>query len=227
MKEFRAIMIHGVGEQDPNFADEARRELRAACVKRGISPFLISVHWAPLADRLERQFLKDIEAKGSKGSPLQKLVIGTLADALFYQSSPVLKIRIFEQLDNAAARFGGKPFTVFAHSLGGLIFTDWLRQRPNVQGVRLVTFGCNIGLFTLGSRFTAVHQLSKAGSWINYFAERDMLGYPLAVDPSLAHVEDHKVNLGGLFRGWSGLSHLMYWGDSKLWAKTIPKRLLS
>ena len=87
--------------------------------------------------------------------------------------------------------------TIFAHSLGGLIATDWLRQRPDLTQMRLVTLGCNIGLFNLGCNFVRVPSLEAPGRWLNFFSPRDFLGFPLAVDPALAHVVDHKVGVGG------------------------------
>jgi hypothetical protein len=223
-KELRALFIHGVGQQSADFADEARRWLRAECADREVVPFFLSAHWAPLADRIQDRFLASIKEHGSKGAPMQRLAIGTLADALFYQSSPTLKIRIFDLLDKQMTPFGRHPVTVFAHSLGGLIFTDYLRCRPNSPPIRLVTLGCNIGLFELGRRFDCPKQVATAGTWINCFHERDVLGFPLRVDPGLQHVQDEVVELGGLL-GHTGLSHILYWGDKKLWKDTLPNLL--
>lgn len=220
-KILRALFLHGVGEQGPDFADAAVRRLRGACADRGTSLYPLNVHWAPLADRTQRRYLQAVEKHGSRANMTQRLVVGTLSDALMYTTSPSLRKQIFDLIDEKVWLLGGRDFTVLAHSLGGLIITDYLRERPSVTGVHLVTFGCNIGLFTLGSRFKPVPQLGR-GDWDNLYSDRDMLGFPLAVDPSLEHVYDHEVSVGGWFRGWTGLAHLQYWPDAKLWKTTIP-----
>jgi pimeloyl-ACP methyl ester carboxylesterase len=223
-KELRGLFVHGVGQQGHDFADESRTWLRKACSARNVAPFFMSTHWAPFADSAQANYLKAVEAKGSAGNMAQRLVIGTLADALMYQSNELLRGRIYDLMDRQVMAFEGKTFTVFAHSLGCLIATDWLRQRPNLACNRLVTLACNIGLFNLGEGFKPVKQL-HSNRWINLYAKRDMLGFPLRVDPKLNFVHDVRVNLGGLFAGWTGLVHTKYWGDRKLWSETVPKLL--
>lgn len=220
----RACFIHGVGQQGDDFADDARRWLRESLEEKRHTLFSTHVHWAPLADRHQERFLAAAEAKGSKGNPTQRLVVGTLADALMYTTNPRLRDQIYLSLDNQLFLLGGRG-TIFAHSLGGLIVTDYLRTRPHVKNVRLVTMGCNIGLFNLGKKFEPVPQLEAPGSWINVFSPRDMLGFPLGIDPNLAHVRDVKVSVGGWFKGWTGLAHVRYWSDADLWKKTLPSLL--
>jgi pimeloyl-ACP methyl ester carboxylesterase len=221
---FKALFVHGVGEQAPDFADEAIENLRGACRARGLSIHPEILHWAPLADRPEQAFLARAESLGSKANMTQRLVVGTLADALMYCTSPKLKEQIFAMLDERWWMLGSEG-TIFAHSLGGLIVTDWLRQRPDITNVRLVTLGCNIGLFNLGCSFKRVPALERPGRWLNVFSPRDFLGFALATDPALRHVSDRAVGVGGWFTGWTGLAHVRYWGDSKIWKKTLPEML--
>lgn len=223
-KELRALFVHGVGQQESTFADDARRWLRQACGRRGRPSFFMSTHWAPFADKAQENYLAAVEARGSAGGLSQKLVIGTLADALMYQSNAELRGRIFDLMDRQVMAFEGKPFTVFAHSLGCLVATDWLRLRPQYSDVRLVTLACNIGLFTLGEGFKPVPQL-HGNRWVNCYAKRDALGFPLRTDPRLNFVHDVRVKLGGWFTGWTGLVHTKYWSDERLWSETIPKLL--
>lgn len=223
-------MIHGVGEQGPDFAVPARIALKRALAGRKLDLWARSVHWAPYADIPQKRYLASVEAAGSRGNATQRLVVGTLADALMYHTNERLRSNLFRLLDRHLVSLGHandlrRPTTIFAHSLGGLIATDWLRARPDVSGVQLVTFGCNIGLFTLGESFEPVPQLRAPGSWVNLFSPRDMLGFPLAVDPALAHVLDVKIGVGGWFTGWTGLAHVRYWDDKKLWSRTIPNLL--
>ena len=225
-RQFQALFIHGVGQQEADFADEARHNLKEACLKADRILLSAAVHWAPLADRVQRSFLESVEKHGSKGNMTQKLVVGTLADALMYQSNPQLRKQIFSLVDAQLARLRGPEVTVFAHSLGGLIFTDYLRRRDPKQRIRLVTFGCNIGLFNLGRPFVPVPQVARAGGWLNCFSQRDMLGFPVNLgDPALKHVRDVEVSVGGWFKGWTGLAHIRYWADSKFFGRTLPELL--
>jgi hypothetical protein len=217
-------MIHGVGEQTSSFAEDARYNLRKGLREKGWQLHCTQVHWAPLADRVQRKFLKSVEAKGSRGNMTQKLVVGTLADALMYRSSPELQQQIFHIIDQQIWMLG-EPVTIFAHSLGGLIATDYLRARPSCKNVKLVTFGCNIGLFTLGANFDCPQQLRRPNSWVNLYAKSDMLGFPVAVDPALKHVQDVQVSVGRWWQGWTGLAHVRYWDTDRLWRRTIPKLL--
>lgn len=215
--EFRALFIHGVGRQGPGFADEARRNLRAACKDRGVAVDFESVHWAPFADAIENLFLAAVKAKGSAGNLTQRESIGTLADAIMYCRYAPLQEQIFGLIDTALERFGAHPHCVFAHSLGALIATDYLRTRGMRNCTKLVTLGCNIGLFTLGSGFAPVPGLSD---WLNLWDDDDFLGWPVAITEDLAFVRDHQVNVG-----ITGLAHTKYWDDHALWSATVPKLL--
>jgi pimeloyl-ACP methyl ester carboxylesterase len=224
-QDFHALFIHGVGQQSADFAAEARVRLRAACVDRDRPFYSRSVHWAPYADRVQGAYLKAVEAAGSHGNPTQRLVIGTLADALMYQGSRQLRNQIYGAIDRQLVALRGQHVHVFAHSLGGLIFTDYLRHRQ-VKNVTLITFGCNIGLFNLGRPFVPVGALARKGAWLNVYSRRDMLGFPVNLgDPALAHVQDVQVGVGGVFKGWTGLAHVRYWDDRALWSTTLPKLL--
>jgi pimeloyl-ACP methyl ester carboxylesterase len=213
--EFRALFIHGVGSQSPTFADEARRNLRAALKARGIAVHFESVHWAPLFDRLEREFLREAGKHGSAINAAQKIAVGTGADALAYAYNLEHRENIFAMVDDAAARFKGHPYAVFGHSLGALIATDHMRSRA--RPARLVTMGCNIGLFTLGRAFEPIAGLTD---WLNLFDDDDALGFSMGVDKTLSFVRDVEVDVG-----ITGLSHTKYWDDHTLWSETIPQLL--
>ncbi len=128
-KEFRAVFLHGVGTQGPNYAHPARTLLRATLRRHAVDCHFVSALWAPLADKAENEFLEAVKRKGSSGNLSQDLSVRTLADALMYARSPALQAEIFELLDRELEAFGKHPVTWFAHSLGGLIATDYLRSR--------------------------------------------------------------------------------------------------
>lgn len=211
------MFIHGVGTQEKTFAHDARRLLRAALAARGVKCHFESVHWAPLADRVENAFMRDVKDRGSSGGPAQQLAVKTLADALMYARNVALQRDIFRCITDAKLRFGSHPYCVFAHSLGGLIATDYLRSMGDCAGIKLVTLGCNIGLFNLGMSFNAIPGLTD---WTNFYDDDDVLGFPLAGDPSLRFVRDKTVSVGA-----TGLAHIRYWGDRPLWSETVPRAM--
>lgn len=221
MPGLRALFIHGIGEQGSDFADEPRRWLRDVCRGRGVGFHAQSAHWAPLADAQQADFLKAVGAHGANRNTTQRLAVMTLADALLYQSNKSFRSQVFAELDNRVWLLGSGGFTIFAHSLGGLIAVDYLRARPEIKSIRMVTLGCNLGLFHLGQALSLPPALRKA-HWLNLFSPRDMLGFPLSISPEMAHVKDVSVSVGGIFTGWTGLAHIRYWGDGRLWRKTIP-----
>lgn len=216
-----ALFIHGVGEQAHDFAADAIKNLRKA-----VSPlYAASVHWAPLADRHSHDFLTKVERKGSRGNLTQKLVIGTLSDALAYLNNPRLREEIHYLIDLEYSKLRVNDATIFAHSLGGLIFLDYLRSRPGAQIGKLVTFGCNVGLFHMGMKFHCPRQVSKPGGWINLWDSADCLGFPLSVSKDMAHVKDVEVSVGSWLTGWTGLAHTAYFGDRRFWRETVPGQL--
>ena len=221
------LFVHGIGRHRADFAHESRAMLREALADRGESCWLDSCVYADLADKLEDGMEARVEKAGSAGGAAQKLSTGTLADAILYLRSPWLQQGIYARLDAAWSRFGRYPngrVVIFAHSLGGLVVTDWLRRRRDVTPRALVTFGCNLELFSLGTTFQCPSQLAPgAAPWTNVFYPRDGLGWPLAHAQGLSHVRDVKLGWE-LFRPstWTGLAHNAYWGCSKLWEELVP-----
>lgn len=139
---------------------------------------------------------------------------------------------------------------VFAHSLGGHIITNYIYDMNKCLGdaagnncnvvladvdndfqqlktlCGIVTFGCNIPLFTF-----ALEEASpvpfRGGSldanqkniaqWLNFYDRDDILGYPLRPinqnyrDGVTADIE---VNVGGIASSWNPASHIKYWTDN-------------
>jgi hypothetical protein len=224
-RELSALFVHGVGEQGSNFAADAIKLLRGALAKRGVKLVAGVVHYAPLADEYERTFLQAAQKQGSRGNAAQRLVVGTLADALAYQSNARLRERIMYLVDWEYSRLRAGSVHIFAHSLGGLVMTDWLRSRKNVRPLKLWTMGSNLGLFNLGQPFDCPPALLNDGVWTNLWDDRDMLGFPLRAQAAFSQVQDVEVRVGSWLTGWTGLAHTKYWGDRKLWKKTIPDLL--
>ena len=138
---------------------------------------------------------------------------------------------------------------VLAHSLGGHIFSNyyWDIQKqqpdhllaPELRGaltkfermdalVGLVTFGCNIPLFTFALEDikpisfppAPIRQSSKwrpRAKWLNFYDPDDILGYPLKpINPAYRQVvnEDIEIEVGPWGAGATPASHTMYWTDN-------------
>ncbi|MCY1448174.1 hypothetical protein D9M71_648280 [compost metagenome] len=132
------------------------------------------------------------------------------------------------------------PLVVLAHSLGGHIISNyvWDQQKLNATPscprdpflametlVGLVTFGCNIPLFTFAYdpvqpiRFPGHcldEDLSRAARWMNVYAPADLLGYPLRPVQGYAAVvhEDKAMAVGPWYKRHTPLTHLEYWDDT-------------
>ncbi len=134
------------------------------------------------------------------------------------------------------------PLVMLAHSLGSHIVSSyiWDTQHGLATGAGndaspfekmewlagMVTFGSNIPLFTfayrevLAIRFPGGElppETAQKARWLNYYDKDDVLGYPLRpVSESYADVvdADHQINVGGLVRSATPLSHGAYWTDN-------------
>lgn len=139
------------------------------------------------------------------------------------------------------------PLVVIAHSLGCHMISNYIWDVRHAAKGKLpknpferfetlsgiITFGCNIPLFTLA--YTNLEpiafptpgiekyfpQASKAAladitEWLNFYDPDDILGYPLkSLDPKYGQTvtRDISVNAGGLLRSWNPGSHTEYWTD--------------
>lgn len=217
MSEFRALFVHGVGQQEATYADDARRNLRKVLNARGIKTHFETVHWAPIADAIQRAFWERVKAAGSECNAGQGISVFTLSDAIMYCRNAHFRSQVWGEIERGAARFRGHDYVCFAHSLGGLAFTDHLRERGGAERVHLVTMGCNLGIFNLGMQFESIPALTR---WTNLWERSDILGWGLTVHPELAHVRDVEVNVG-----FTGLAHTRFWSCDSLWCETIPSLL--
>ena len=119
---------------------------------------------------------------------------------------------------------------VLAHSLGGHIVSNyiWDVQKglacPTIiensfEGAGrlrlLVTFGCNIPLFTFALDKVEPIRLADDAEWLNYYDRDDILGYPLQAIQAYENVcRDVEINVGGFLSSWNMVSHKKYWTDN-------------
>jgi hypothetical protein len=91
----------------------------------------------------------------------------------------------------------------------------------------LVTFGCVIPIFSFAWDEADVHPIRHPGTaplpgpwWLNFHDPSDIYGFPLDdLSPgyralaSAGGLQDHRIEVGGLFEGMTYKAHDAYWGD--------------
>lgn len=217
-KNVHALYVHGIGSEGPHFAYEPSSRLREVCQRRKLGYEARFAHWAPVTEKIQNEYLKSIEEHGSVGNFVQKQTIKTLSDATLYLANDDICDAIINIVDEQMTAFYRHPVVVFTHSLGALIFTNWLRRKNDVDlasRIKLVTLGCNVGMFKMGGRF---EQIAGLSDWISLFDKDDGLAFPLKAENNFSFVNEHQVNVG-----ITALSHTKYWSDNSLWEETIPK----
>lgn len=190
---------------------------------------------------------------------LRSFVVHNLGDAVAYHRD-MQKGATYERLHQRVSdRIGAldealadptAPVVVIAHSLGAHILSNyvWDRQSEAKRGQRserfrplttltgIVSFGCNIRLFSLalpravpidlpGPGVTKTSLLAAA-RWKNFLDRDDVLGWPLrplyerdaasftdAQRRTLERIEDYEIKVGGPLTSWNLLSHNGYWTD--------------
>lgn len=214
------LVVHGMGEQSEDhfgasFIAEMKRRLVTLGVRDGDVAFMRGF-WADLLNTRER----DLITQMARGGPLdytraRRFVVNALGDAVAYRRGPAggedvyddIHTRILHRLRQLRAEVGGTdaPLVVVAHSLGGVIMSDyiWDAQHPANGRTRgtsdfecmrtlagIITFGSNIPLFTLAlPKVVAVAPpresanlspaVRDAAHWHNYYDPDDVLGWPL------------------------------------------------
>lgn len=142
-------IIHGVGKQDPNFADGMKQELIERFsreikdeVQNPEDQLVIeSVYWAPVLQKTEDELWKRVKQGGDLDFlALRQLIIDFAADAIAYQ--PAKNERdVYDNIHEIFARVlqrlaqnvgANAPLAVIAHSLGSIIASNYFYdlQKP-------------------------------------------------------------------------------------------------
>ena len=209
-----------------------------------------SLFWASVLDTREQRYLDALAKEPVTWRWLRRIVTSFLGDASGYRQVSQIQHSAYEQvhqhlregLNRLRTQVGpGTPLVVLCHSLGGHIFSNfvWDQQQLNASSsvpedsflaletlAGLVTFGCNIPLFTFAYdpvvpiRFPGDHlrpELQQKARWLNFYAPADSLGYPLRPLPNYAQVvhEDRSQPVGPWYKRHTPLSHFEYWTDAR------------
>ncbi len=251
-KDVAVVVIHGMGSQKPDFAESMISEINQRVKRLGKKPAAIawrSIFWADVLEPRQIAYLRDANLENNLDyTGLRKFVISALGDASAYQKvgggnttyediHKIIRERI-KALYETDLNSNACPLILFAHSLGGHIMSNyiWDIQSGAVDNgnafenmahlAGLVTFGCNIPLFTFayrkvvpivfpGKKLTTAQ--SKKAQWMNFYDPDDILGYPLkAINAAYDAVvdEDIAINVGSILTHWQPSSHRDYWTDN-------------
>lgn len=144
------LLVHGIGNQDPEFADNMIQALRRKIKSLGADDNLICfepVWWAPvLSEREEALLAKMSKEKGLDNlwMPLRRFVVQVLADAIAYQDTPTSQdqINVYDEIhetfrkkvhelrnnihNNSDSTTQEAPLIVIAHSLGCHMISNYI-----------------------------------------------------------------------------------------------------
>ncbi len=263
-----AVIIHGMGSQEPGFSKPLAHELASRLGGDSARVVFKEIYWADVLEPRETRLWDAMgTAHDPSGRPVRvdwawarDFVVHNFGDALAYHRESVrqggtyadVQARISRALrELKAAVDPGAPLVIFAHSLGCHMMSDYIWDRQQWSGppadvcepidtvTSLVTFGCNIPLFSLdfdspkpidlpgpGVRRPA---LLAASRWLNFLNKNDVLGWPMKPlylqDPAgltprqrqtVDRIEDYEIEVGTIATCWNPGSHMAYWTDEKL-----------
>lgn len=209
-----------------------------------------SLYWASVLDDREQRYLDKLAQEPVTWRWLRRIVTTFLGDAAGYRQVCQAYDNTYEEVHQHVrnglyalrAKVGpDTPLVVLGHSLGGHIFSNyaWDQQQLNATPsaprdpflaletlAGLVTFGCNIPLFTFAYdpvmpiRFPGnalSDRLRQQARWLNFYAPADALGYPLRPLQNYAQVvhEDRCQPVGPWYKRHTPLSHFEYWTDAR------------
>jgi hypothetical protein len=258
------LIVHGMGSQRPDFADDMIDELERRINSAGAICWE-AAWWADILSPKEDALWASLSKNENLHyDHIRQFVISAFGDAIAYQRVPGERQDVYTEIHRrmhhhiarlrAALKAGASdgapdpPLVVMGHSLGSDILSNyiWDRQRGHGSGygdtpfekmqtlAGILTFGCNIPLFTLphdeivSIQFppaelphnfpagTDPAKLRAATQWLNFYDPDDVLGYPLkplSASYARAVTKDLAINVGGILTSWNPLSHNQYWTD--------------
>lgn len=169
------LILHGMGSQGSDFADEMIGELDSRITGLGHDKNRVCwkpVHWAYVIQPREDQLWRDLSRNNDLDAvKIRKFLISAFGDAIAYQRVPgqrrdvysEIHDKVHDEIVDLRKQLGDadKPLVVIAHSLGSVIMSNyiWDEQKGHGLGgtpfekaetlVGFITFGCNIALFSL------------------------------------------------------------------------------
>jgi len=263
------LIIHGMGRQPEEFSTGLRDELQDRLGNLASRFKWEDIYWAEELEKREKNLwniMRNAENEDKQPIdldwvPLRKFVVHYFGDALAYQrdiSKPQSAYALIHKLIsgsidtlNNELNDSDAPIIVLAHSLGAHIMSNYIWDQQHDTGLpftpipnllAMITFGCNIPLFSLafpvakpinlpGEGITNPSQI-KVSKWQNFLDSDDVLGWPLKplykknlnkLSPkqkkTVSRIVDHEISVGSIFTSWNPGAHTDYWTDDDF---TVP-----
>ena len=253
--QIAVLAIHGMGSQESDYAEDMFSELITRLRGLKKDPEKVawgSVYWADVLEKRQLAYFNAAKRKGDLDFlRLRKFLLTAFGDASAYQKVESEANNTYEQIHQKVQEEVSsiykhqldskpKPMIILAHSLGGHIISNFIWDHQNANNndpglspfermekvAGIVTFGCNIPLFTFAYENVQPIKfpppklpanLVQKAKWLNFYDPDDVLGYPLkAINKEYAKVvtQDITINAGGLLSSWNPLSHTQYWTDN-------------
>ena len=245
-KAIGVLVIHGMGTQNDTYAEKMTDELKDRLGNSNNHVAWHAVFWANILSNRQQEYLDTAANNTKiDWIRARSFVVSALSDAASYrqiQSDNLndpkttygkIHRRVLDglkELSKQVRHDGG--LVILAHSLGGHIISNYIWDvqsnkvnpkidRNSYEGITnslrlLVTFGCNIPLFTFALDKVVPIHLEKGVEWHNYYDRDDVLGYPLQpINQEYEQVcMDSEINVGGFLSSWNLFSHNKYWTDN-------------
>jgi hypothetical protein len=142
-QKIAVVVIHGIGDQREEFADDVIREISRRCSpKTGQDIVIGSVYWADLLRAEETELMWRLNMKSwSSLAPVRRYMIDFVADAIAYQITPhdrklydAIHQRFAMKLRELATLAGERaPLCIVAHSLGSVIASNFIYDLQNAH----------------------------------------------------------------------------------------------
>lgn len=171
-KQLGVLIIHGMGDPDPNFADGLIRRLSQRLDEQAERVVFSACYWAPILQQHQDTIWRKVNEDNRLDWQLaRKWVVSSLGDPVSYlagffkNNQPVygdihnlVRSRL-EQLEAELDPGSRQPLMVLAHSLGSIIISNYIWDEQADQGIgqtsferaetltSLITYGSTIPLF--------------------------------------------------------------------------------
>jgi hypothetical protein len=173
--ELAVVVIHGMGSQSPDYADDMIDELNQRVSDSGKDAEAIAwqtIYWDDILQGRQLKYFRDAKRSGDLDFiSLRKFMLTAFGDASAYQKVDSDANTVYEEIHRRVEDVihnlyvsdlasQPKPLIVLAHSLGGHIMSNYIwdvqhADNPPANAFErmdylagIVTFGCNIPLFT-------------------------------------------------------------------------------
>jgi len=263
-RKIGVLIIHGMGSQREGFSTGLREELQDRLGQLESRFEWEEIYWAKeLKDReddlwewMQKAENEDKQPIDLDWIPIRKFVVHNFGDAIAYHRDirkpgsaySLVHGVIGTSVDNLNKKLNDPkaPIIVMAHSLGAHMMSNYIWDHQHGKGLQftpipnllaMITFGCNIPLFSLafpvaepinlpgkGIKKSALKDVSK---WLNYLDTDDVLGWPLKPlyeknlgqlteeqKATVRRIVDEDINVGSLRTSWNPGAHTGYWTDN-------------